>query len=129
MDIAAKLAKLDAEANRRSAEIVTVNALIATPAQPLMVIVPDSGDGGGDGKEGAGTTAEVMIANQDIGFVNPGQMAEVKLETFPHTRYGTLKPVWPSSRPMRWGRTGGVQRAAAAAGDWVPALPGAAGGQ
>ena len=91
MDIAAKLAKLDAEANRRSAEIVTVNALIATPAQPLMVIVPDSGDGGGDGKEGAGTTAEVMIANQDIGFVNPGQMAEVKLETFPHTRYGTLK--------------------------------------
>ena len=55
---------------------------VVTPAQPLMVIVPD-GQGG--------ITAEVMIANQDIGFVYAGQMAEVKLETFPYTRYGTVK--------------------------------------
>ena len=55
---------------------------VVTPAQPLMVIVPDSADG---------ITAEVMIANQDIGFVYAGQMAEVKLETFPYTRYGTVK--------------------------------------
>ena len=68
---------------------------VVTPAQPLMVIVLDSADGKGDGKadckDGAGITAEVMIANQDIGFVNPSQMAEVKLETFPYTKYGTLK--------------------------------------
>jgi hemolysin D len=61
---------------------------VVTPAQPLMVIVPDSGDG----KSGTGgITAEVMIANQDIGFINAGQMAEVKLETFPYTQYGTVK--------------------------------------
>ena len=62
---------------------------VVTPAQPLMVIVPDSGEG--KGGTGGGITAEVMIANQDIGFVNPGQMAEVKLETFPYTKYGTVK--------------------------------------
>ena len=34
--------------------------------------------------------AEVSIANQDIGFVYPGQKVTVKLETFPYTRYGTV---------------------------------------
>lgn len=53
---------------------------VVTPAQPLMIVVPDS----------ATVTAEVSIANQDIGFVNVGQMAEVKLETFAYTRYGTV---------------------------------------
>lgn len=53
---------------------------VVTPAQPLMIVVPDS----------AAVTAEVSIANQDIGFVNVGQMAEVKLETFAYTRYGTV---------------------------------------
>ncbi|WP_310387004.1 HlyD family type I secretion periplasmic adaptor subunit [Roseateles sp.] len=53
---------------------------VVTEAQPLMIVVPDS----------AQVTAEVSIANQDIGFVNAGQMAEVKLETFPYTRYGTV---------------------------------------
>jgi hemolysin D len=46
----------------------------------LMVVVP---------KE-AQVTAEVMIDNKDIGFVNVGQRAAVKLETFPFTRYGTV---------------------------------------
>lgn len=54
---------------------------VVTPAQPLMIVVPDS----------ATVTAEVTIANQDIGFVNAGQMAEVKLETFPYTKYGTVQ--------------------------------------
>lgn len=53
---------------------------VVTSAQPLMIVVPDS----------ATVTAEVSIANQDIGFVNVGQMAEVKLETFAYTRYGTV---------------------------------------
>ena len=54
---------------------------VVTSAQPLMVVVPDSPT----------VTAEVTIANQDIGFVYPGQMAAVKLETFPYTRYGTVQ--------------------------------------
>jgi len=53
---------------------------VVTEAQALMIVVPDS----------AQVTAEVSIANQSIGFVNAGQMAEVKRETFPYTRYGTL---------------------------------------
>jgi hemolysin D len=53
---------------------------VVTPAQPLMIVVPDS----------ATVTAEVTIATQDIGFVKSGQMAEVKLETFPYTKYGTV---------------------------------------
>ena len=53
---------------------------VVTSAQPLMIVVPDSPT----------VTAEVTIANQDIGFVNAGQTATVKLETFPYTRYGTV---------------------------------------
>ena len=33
----------------------------------------------------------VTSANQDIGFVNVGQAAEGKLETFPYTEYGTVQ--------------------------------------
>ncbi|WP_335338854.1 HlyD family type I secretion periplasmic adaptor subunit [Variovorax sp. PAMC 28711] len=54
---------------------------VVTEAQPLMVIVPDD----------ARVTAEVTLENKDIGFVNPGQEAEIKLETFTFTRYGTVK--------------------------------------
>ncbi len=53
---------------------------VVTPAQVLMVIVPRD----------AQVTAEVVIDNKDIGFVNAGQAAEIKLETFPFTRYGTV---------------------------------------
>ena len=54
---------------------------VVTSAQALMIVVPDS----------ATVTAEVSIANQDIGFVNTGQTAAVKLETFAYTRYGTVQ--------------------------------------
>ena len=53
---------------------------VVTPAQVLMVIVPRD----------ARVTAEVVIDNKDIGFVNAGQAAAIKLETFPFTRYGTV---------------------------------------
>jgi hemolysin D len=53
---------------------------VVTSAQPLMIVVPEQAE----------VTAEISIANQDIGFVNAGQTAEVKLETFPYTRYGTV---------------------------------------
>jgi hemolysin D len=53
---------------------------VVTEAQTLMVIVP----------AGAQVTAEVTMENKDVGFVNAGQSAAVKLETFPFTRYGTV---------------------------------------
>ena len=53
---------------------------VVTEAQVLMVIVPKD----------AQVTAEVVIDNKDIGFVNAGQVAAIKLETFPFTRYGTV---------------------------------------
>ena len=53
---------------------------VVTEAQALMVIVPDE----------ASVTAEVTLENKDIGFVRVGQPAEIKLETFPYTRYGTI---------------------------------------
>jgi hemolysin D len=53
---------------------------VVTPAQTLMVIVPSNNV----------LEVEAMLPNKDIGFVNPGQDAEVKVETFPFTRYGTL---------------------------------------
>ena len=58
---------------------------VVTSAQPLMIVVPQAD------AASATVTAEVTIANQDIGFVNPGQMAEVKFETFSYTKYGTVK--------------------------------------
>ena len=53
---------------------------VVTPAQTLLVIVPEQ----------AQVSAEVTIDNKDIGFVHEGQPAQVKLETFPFTRYGTV---------------------------------------
>ena len=54
---------------------------VVTPAQPLLVIVP------GDNP----LEVEAFVENKDIGFVQAGQAAEVKIETFPFTRYGTLR--------------------------------------
>lgn len=53
---------------------------VVTPAQVLLVVVPEQ----------AQVTADVTLENKDVGFVNLGQVAEIKLETFPYTRYGTV---------------------------------------
>jgi len=53
---------------------------VVTPAEQLMVIVPETSE----------LEAEVMIPNKDIGFVEVGQDAVVKLETFLFTRYGAI---------------------------------------
>ncbi len=53
---------------------------VATEAQPLMVIVPNEAE----------MTAEVTLENRDIGFVEAGQEATIKMETFLYTRYGTV---------------------------------------
>ncbi len=54
---------------------------VVTPAQVLLVVIPDH----------AQVTAEVELENKDVGFVREGQHAEIKLETFPFTRYGTIE--------------------------------------
>jgi hemolysin D len=53
---------------------------VVTPAQQLAVIVPAD----------AALEVEAMVSNRDIGFVHPGQEAQVKIDTFNFTRYGLL---------------------------------------
>ena len=53
---------------------------VVTPAQQLMAIVPADSH----------LEAEAMVPNRDIGFVVPGQSAEIKIDTFNFTKYGLL---------------------------------------
>jgi hemolysin D len=53
---------------------------VVTPAQPLLVLVPVDSH----------LEIEAMVSNRDIGFVQPGQQAEIKIATFNFTRYGLL---------------------------------------
>ena len=53
---------------------------VVTPAQPVMVVVPSDNP----------LEVEAFVENKDIGFVRSGQAAEVKIETFLYTKYGTL---------------------------------------
>ena len=53
---------------------------VVTPAQPLLVLVPVDSH----------LEIEAMVSNHDIGFVEPGQQAEIKVATFNFTRYGLL---------------------------------------
>ncbi len=73
---------------------------VVTPAQTLLVVVPDA----------AAVTAEVVIDNKDIGFVHAGQPAEVKVETFSFTRYGTVPAAvtWASADAVNDDERGAV---------------------
>ena len=53
---------------------------VVTPAQTLMVIAPSDYQ----------AEVEALLENRDVGFVKPGQHVEVKVDTFPFTRYGTI---------------------------------------
>jgi hemolysin D len=53
---------------------------VVTPAEQLMVIVPSD----------ARLEVEAVVKNKDIGFVEKGQSAEIKVETFNFTEYGLL---------------------------------------
>ena len=53
---------------------------VVTPAQQLMMIVPRDSE----------IEVEAMVSNRDIGFVEVGQEAEIKIDTFNFTRYGLL---------------------------------------
>lgn len=60
--------------NVRSAGAVLANA------EQVMSIVPVD----------APLEVEAWLENRDIGFVHPGNSSEIKLETFPFTKYGVL---------------------------------------
>jgi len=54
---------------------------VVTPAQMLLAVVPRT----------TKLEIEAMISNRDIGFVQSGQAAEIKVDTFNFTRYGLLQ--------------------------------------
>jgi hemolysin D len=53
---------------------------VVQPAEPLMIIVPDD----------APLEIRAQVLNRDAGFVTRDQLAEIKLEAFNFTKYGTL---------------------------------------
>ena len=53
---------------------------VVTPAQQLMVVAPEDGQ----------LEVEAILENKDIGFIYENQDAEVKIDAFPYTRYGTV---------------------------------------
>ena len=53
---------------------------VVTPAQPVLVVVPT----------GEPVEVEAWIENKDAAFVRPGQPVEVKADSLPFTRYGTV---------------------------------------
>jgi hemolysin D len=54
---------------------------VVTPAQVLMLLVPNDQP----------MEIDAQLENKDIGFVSAGQTVEIKIETFPYSRYGTLR--------------------------------------
>jgi hemolysin D len=78
--------------------IHTVGGVVTT-AQPLLEIVPE------DTLE-----VEARVDNKDIGFVEDGQEAVVKIEAFPYTRFGYLRgQVLSVSNDAVENRTNGLQ--------------------
>ncbi len=59
---------------------VTTLGQVVNPSEEIMRIVPDGSD----------LEIEAYVENKDIGFVEAGQPAIVKIESFPFTRYGVL---------------------------------------
>jgi len=53
---------------------------VVPAAQALMQIVPQQ----------SGTEVEAFLENKDVGFVREGQLAQVKIDTFEYTKYGTI---------------------------------------
>lgn len=59
---------------------VTTIGGVVTPAQEIMKIVP----------EDSAVEVEARFLNKDIGFIHPGQLAEIKVDTFNFTKYGVV---------------------------------------
>ena len=55
--------------------------MVIEPLQEVMVIAPDT----------QRLAAEIMIQAKDRGFIEVGQLVDVKIESFPYTRHGAIK--------------------------------------
>jgi len=64
----------------QSVDVTTVGQVV-TPAQSLVTIVPD----------GTPLIVEATVSNNDIGYIKVGQAVQVKVDTFPFQKYGTLE--------------------------------------
>ncbi len=60
-------------------QIHTIGGVVQ-PAQTLMVVVPNDAE----------LEVEAQLLNKDIGFVTEGLHAEIKIESFPYSRYGLI---------------------------------------
>ena len=60
-------------------KVFSADAVISA-SEELMTIVPQDEQ----------LEVEAWLANRDIGYVAPGDLTEIKLETFPFTKYGVL---------------------------------------
>jgi hemolysin D len=90
-DVEQRLAKAQAQldhltlrapiAGRVQSSIITNAGQVVTSGQEIMRIVP----------EDSGLEIQAYVRNRDIGFVSVGQEAVVKIESFPFTRYGSIK--------------------------------------
>jgi hemolysin D len=60
---------------------VTTIGSVVTPAQQLLCVVPDE-----DRLE-----VDAVLENRDVGFVAAGQPVELKIDTYPFTRYGLAR--------------------------------------
>jgi len=64
----------------QTSAITTVGQVVMAGSE-LMRVVP----------ENAALEIEAYLPNQDIGFVAPGQLAVIKVQAFPFTRYGVIE--------------------------------------
>lgn len=80
-DSHSKLLKLTAPVDG-TVQQLTVHTVggVVPAAQPLMLIVPQENR----------VEVEAFMENKDIGFVQEGQNAEVKIDAFEYTKYGTI---------------------------------------
>ena len=60
-------------------QVTTIGGVV-TPAQELLKLVPN----------GQSLEIDAGLLNKDIGFVHTGQIAEIKVDSFPFTKYGII---------------------------------------
>jgi hemolysin D len=63
------------------ASTLTSLGQVVTPGLQVMQIVPAASP----------LEIECYVENTDAGFIKPGQLAMIKVDTFPYTRYGTIE--------------------------------------
>jgi hemolysin D len=101
-----QLLKAPVDGTVQQLAIHTVGGVV-TPAQGLLVLVPADSH----------LEIEAMVANRDIGFVEAGQEARIKVDTFNFTRYGVLRGRVLSVSSDAISRDGGADNSANRSGE------------